>query len=166
MLKTKSQNGKVDLSAYTGIRLDIGCGANKQAGYVGMDIRPLPGVDIVQDLEEFPWPLEDESVLTALASHVIEHINPHKGVFLKFMDEVWRVMKPGGQFAIAVPHGASPGFLQDPTHCNPCNEATFFYFDPEHPSGLWNIYKPKPWKIEQLYLGANMFLEVLLVKRD
>jgi len=65
------------LNQQSGIRLDIGCGANKNPGFVGMDIRPLPDVDIVQDVEEFPWPLPDESVLMAVCSHVVEHINPH-----------------------------------------------------------------------------------------
>lgn len=154
----------------SGIRLDIGCGANKNPGFVGIDMLELPGVDIVWDLEEFPWPLPDNSVLTATASHVLEHINPHKGVFLKFMDEVWRVMKPGGQFAFVVPHADSHGYAQDPTHVNMINETTCHYFDPD-PEGrsmgpqLYNFYRPKPWKIEQQYYSPQANLEVLLTKR-
>ena len=59
-----------DLLKTAGIFLDIGCGANRQDGWVGMDIRPLPNVDIVQDVEQFPWPLPDECVKTAMASHL------------------------------------------------------------------------------------------------
>lgn len=59
-----------------GIKLDIGCGESKQADFVGMDVRPGPGVDIVHNLERFPWPLPDESVSFAMASHVLEHIRP------------------------------------------------------------------------------------------
>ena len=44
-----------------GIQLDIGCGANKQPGFVGIDIRPLDGVDIIHDLEVQPWPLDRKS---------------------------------------------------------------------------------------------------------
>ena len=80
-----------------GIRLDIGCGANKQPGWYGIDFQPLPGVDLVHDLMVFPWPLPDESVLVAMASHVVEHIPPHNLGFIKFMNEVWRVLKPGGE---------------------------------------------------------------------
>src|SRR3990167_451721 len=58
-----------------GIKLDIGCGENKNVGFVGMDIRPGVGVDIVQNLEKFPWPLPDECVSIAVASHVVEHID-------------------------------------------------------------------------------------------
>ena len=71
----------------TGIRLDIGCGANKQSGFVGMDMRDLPGVDIVWNWNNFPWPLPNGSVLVAMASHVVEHINPVDGNFLRWMDE-------------------------------------------------------------------------------
>jgi SAM-dependent methyltransferase len=150
----------------SGIRLDIGCGEGKHPGFVGMDNRPLPGVDIVHDVESFPWPLPDECVLTAVASHLVEHIEPHGGVFMRFMDEVWRVMKPDGEFAIVTPYAGSVGFYQDPTHCNPCNENTFRYFDPEDESGLWRIYKPNPWKIKVNNYNMNGNLEIVLIRRS
>lgn len=164
-----------------GIRLDIGCGAQKHGpDWVGMDLQPLPGVDIIHDFNVHPWPLPDESVITAIASHVLEHIpkvvidgGKTRFPFIEFMDEVWRIMKPDGQFAIAVPHGASPGFMQDPTHAAQINEATFAYFDPLSYDGqLYHFYKPKPWKIKTdaigepyLYFDPGSNLEVVLVKR-
>lgn len=190
------------LEENSGIRLDIGCGGAKQPNFVGMDVRDLPGVDIVHDVTMFPWPLPDESVLTAIASHLLEHIPPfqadpkllglirllvNKGIigandidsyigdydatpmFIKFMDEVWRVLKVGGEFAIAVPHGRSDGFLQDPSHCNAINEARWAYFDPFEPNTqglLWNIYRPKPWRIKHLTWSPDANIEVVLVKRS
>lgn len=148
-----------------GIRLDIGCGAGKQTGWFGIDMQPLPGVDCVHDLESYPWPLPDECALVAMASHVVEHINPAQGGFLRFMDEVWRLLKPGGEFAIVTPHGWSAGYLQDPTHCNPCNENTWVYFDPEHPSDFYRFYQPKPWSIKFLAWDYAANIEVVLVKR-
>lgn len=158
------------LLAKTGIRLDIGGGANPNLGFVNIDILPLKEVDIVWDLEKFPWPIGDETVLVATASHVLEHINPHKGIFIKFMDEVWRILKPDGQFAIVVPHGSSPGYIQDPTHVNPINETTFHYFDPDPElknigQSLYAFYRPKPWKIIQQVWNPQGNLEVLLHKR-
>lgn len=158
------------LKEKSGIRLDIGGGANPNPGFVNIDILPLKEVDIVWDLEEFPWPLPDSCVLTATASHVLEHINPHKGMFIKVMDEIWRVVKPGGQFAFVVPHAESPGYIQDPTHVNPMNETTMHYFDPD-PEGasmgmaLYQFYRPKPWRIVKQYFNPNGNLEVLLEKR-
>lgn len=151
------------LQRHSGIRLDIGCGANKQKGFVGMDRRPLKGVDIVHDWNDYPWPLPDESCQMVMASHVVEHVNPADGGFLRWMDELWRITAVGGQVAISLPHGYSPGYLQDPTHCNPCNEATWLYFDPDH--GLYGIYEPKPWRIEALASHPMANIELVLIKR-
>jgi SAM-dependent methyltransferase len=146
------------------IKLDIGCGGNKQKGFIGMDKRKLPGVDIVQDLEKYPYKeIPDGSCSTILGSHIIEHIKPEFTIPL--FDECWRMMKEGGQLVLSTPYAGSPGYWQDPTHCNGFNEATFQYFDPAWP--LWNIYKPKPWKIEPGFpmwdVSGN--LQVMLEKR-
>ena len=109
------------LAERAGVRLDIGCGRAKQDGFVGMDVREVEGVDIVHDLETFPWPIDPDTCLVVLASHILEHIKPWK-----FMDpagrpcvmgEIWRVLKPDGQLLISCPYGVSAGFVQDPTHC-------------------------------------------------
>lgn len=129
----------------------------------------MDGVDIVHDVEVQPWPLPDECVIMAVSSHLVEHINPHKFGFVNFMNEVWRVLKVGGQFAISCPHGYSSGYLQDPTHCNALNETTWSYFDPLEPSTggmLWRIYKPKPWRITFLNWSPTANMEVILVKRE
>jgi SAM-dependent methyltransferase len=159
---------KALIEAKGGIQLDIGAGASRQPGYVGMDIQELEGVDIVHDWNKYPWPLPDECVIRALASHVIEHVPPHNFGFINFMNEVWRIMKPEGQFAIVMPYAISPGMYQDPTHCNFCNETTWIYFDPledKTKGGLYKIYRPKPWKIVQLFWDTMSNMEVLLEKR-
>lgn len=159
---------KAKVKSLTGVRLDVGCGANKQLGFVGMDKRQVKGpdgkdiVDVIHDIEVFPWPFADESVLDILCSHIIEHIKPW--LMVDFMDEMWRVMKPGGQLVISMPYGVSYPYVQDPTHCNPCNEATFQYFDPRFP--LYKIYEPKPWLISFGFPTwiAGGWLELLMRK--
>ncbi len=181
-----------------GIRLDIGCGHNKQPGFVGMDVRSGPGIDVVQNLELFPWPFPDNSVSVAVASHVLEHIKPtlpdaklvalidlllakkvisqediknyvgeydHFGTFMRFMDEVWRILKPGAEFIFIVPYAGSQGYWQDPTHINPINEITMAYFDPMDRSNLYSIYRPKPWEIKNQSWNVHGFMEVILKKR-
>ena len=144
------------------LQLDLGCGSNKQPGFLGMDVRDVEGVDILHDIEDFPWPLESGSCLTIVASHIVEHIKPWYSV--DFMDECWRCLELGGKLLIATPYPGSRGFWQDPTHCNGWNEATFQYFDPNYP--LYYLYNPKPWKIEKGFpvYQVQGNLEVVLVK--
>ncbi len=156
-------------SKQQGVIVDLGGGNNSHPEAINLDILDLPGVDIVQDLEEFPWPLPDDCANLVIASHLVEHINPAKGIFIKFMNEVWRILKPGGKMMIACPYGSSSGQIQDPTHCNPCNEVTWAYFDPLEPNTdglLWRIYKPKPWRIECNVWDTTANMEVVLIKRN
>lgn len=147
------------------LNIDLGCGDNKQSNFFGVDYRDLPGVDLVQNLEEFPWDLPDDCAKLVIASHLVEHIDPAQGKFLKFMDECWRILKPDGELAIVTPYAGSPGYWQDPTHVNPCSHATWFYFDPLHASGLYYIYRPKPWKIKINKWSLTGNMEVVLIKR-
>lgn len=146
-----------------GICLDIGCGDDKQKNFIGLDKRPLPGADIVHDLEVFPYPLPDECCLTIVGSHIIEHIKPW--LTIDFFNELWRILKPKGQLALATPYAGSPPYWQDPTHCNGFTEVTFQYFDPDYP--MYAIYHPRPWKIAKGYpvWQTTGILEVLLEKR-
>lgn len=154
----------------SGVNLNIGSGAisdlnPKRPGWVWLDMQNLPGVDIIWDMETFPWPLPDDCVNMATASHVLEHIDPHKGVFINVMNEIWRVLKVGGQFAFVVPYAESHGMYQDPTHCNFINETTMSYFDPMHGNGFYQFYRPKPWKIAKQTFSRTGLLECLLEKR-
>ena len=148
----------------SGVNLDIGCGSNVQkdgGNWLGMDIRKLPGVDIVHNAEEFPWPLPNASCNKLLASHLLEHIKPW--LMIDFMNEAWRVMKPGGQFLIGVPYATSHGMYQDPTHIGFFNESTFTYYDPDY--YLYRIYEPLPWKIMRNAFQVTGNMEVILEKR-
>lgn len=128
------------------LRLDIGCGNAKTAGCFGIDLRPLPGVDLVWDIEEFPWPLPDDCARVAFMSHVFEHLTPRK--VLPFMAELHRVCQHGAQVLISGPHGVEFRYVQDPTHQRPVNSATFAYWDKAHPSRLWEVYMPPIFHLE------------------
>ena len=146
------------------INLDIACGANKNKGFVGIDLRPLPGVDIVHDLEVFPWPIESGSVRLAIASHFVEHLDPC--IFYRFygrsMEEFLFLM--GNFYSYALSWIA--WLLARPHPLQGWNEATFQYFDPDYP--LYQIYKPKPWKIRKGFPTWQMQgnLEVILNKAE
>ena len=149
------------------VSLDLGCGRWKNKNFVGIDIMAGEGVDIVHDLEKTPWPLPDECADLISASHLVEHINPANFGFIKFMNEAWRVLKPGATIMIAHPYAGSPGYWQDPTHINGCNEATWTYFDPMYREGyLYAIYEPAPWKILDCTYKPEGNLEIALEKRQ
>ncbi len=147
------------------VKIDLGGGANPQPGFINFDVRPLPGVDIVHDWEELPWPLPDHCATLIMAGHVVEHVNPAKFGFIKWMDECWRVLKYDGQLMITTPFAGSTGYWSDPTHINPCTNRTWEWFDPLHPSRLYFQYKPKPWRIQNCFWSVDGNLECLLVKR-
>ena len=148
------------------IKIDLGGGKNPQNKFINIDRRRLKNVDIVHDLETTPWPLPDNCATLVMASHIVEHINPAKEGFIKFMDECWRVLKIGGQMMIATPYAGSEGYWSDPTHCNPCTVQTWGYFDPENTGNLYEVYKPKPWRVVQCFFQSNGNMEVLLQKRS
>jgi len=117
------------------IRIDLACGNNKIEGFIGIDVEETPAVDIVHDLNKYPWPFDDNSVDEIHCSHYIEHI-PHdiKGEdkrdgLIQFMDECYRVLKPGSKLTIIAPYYTSIRAYGDPTHCRQICDWTFFYYN-------------------------------------
>lgn len=153
---------KSTLAKYQQYSLDLGCGANKQEGCVGLDKRKLVGVDIVHDIEDMPYPIADGTFTRVIMSHVMEHLKPW--LCLDIMNEIWRIMKTDGILMLSMPYPNSRGFWQDPTHIKSWNEVTCCYFDPSHDSGLYNIYQPKPWKIEANVWHGDGNIEIVLRK--
>lgn len=108
-------------------KIDLACGQNCREGFEGVDI--WPGAPIVHDLSIYPWPFADNSVAEINCSHYVEHIqmefvdeigNPvvkgGQDSYLKFFDEVWRILVPDGWATITVPNARSNRAFQDPTH--------------------------------------------------
>lgn len=93
------------------------------------------------------------------------------GGFVRFMNEAWRILKPGGQFISVFPFAGSPGYWQDPTHVCPISHVTLAYFDPLAKDGagnlynLYSFYRPMPWKIVKCFYDHSGFIEVALEKR-
>lgn len=113
------------VSASTGqVGLDIGCGPYKASGFIGLDMCRVDGVDVVADLESRVLPFAANSFDVVYASHVLEHIQNLD----KLMQEVSRVLKPGGLFLVRVPYAGSLRAFQDPTHVRFFTLKTLEYF--------------------------------------
>lgn len=108
------------------VKYDLGCGRNKQPGFIGVDLYS-PDADIKADLMETPWKFaKDNSASEIFASHFLEHI-PH-GTRWRFMEECYRVLKPEGIMRIFVPNWKSERAYGDMTHQWPPVVAMFFFY--------------------------------------
>jgi len=86
-------------SALTGLKLNIGCGANRKPGWVNIDL--APNVDLSLDLRE-RIPLADGSARLIYSEHFFEHLD-YPGDALRFLGECRRLLAPGGIFSVGVP---------------------------------------------------------------
>ncbi len=109
--------------------LDLGCGARKRPGRIGVDKVDLPQVNIVADLEAGLPFLPDRSVDEIHCRNVLEHIENFEHLFT----EIVRVLKDSGRACLFVPHFSNPYYWSDYTHKRPFGLYTFYYFvDPEN----------------------------------
>ena len=105
--------------------MKLNLGANDRAfpGFLSVDI--VPPADEIADLTQ-PWPWPDSSVEEILAYDVIEHL-PDKRLT---MNELWRVLKPGGIARIQVPDASEgDGAFCDLTHVSYWTRSSFEYFE-------------------------------------
>jgi SAM-dependent methyltransferase len=65
--------------------------------YIGLDLRPGPGVDVVGDAESLPQ--ADGSVGTVIAMNTFEHV-PR---FWRAFEETYRVLRPDGALLVSCP---------------------------------------------------------------
>jgi SAM-dependent methyltransferase len=129
------------------LKLDLGCGTRKQEGFIGVDSMSFKGVDMHCDLAKTPWvltpwatrsdtgetyavpgadPLPNESVAEVFCCHFIEHLDAQERI--NFVNELWRVLVPGGKAVIIVPYWASARAYGDLTHkWPPVSEFWFGY---------------------------------------
>lgn len=107
--------------------LDVGCGANKFEGAVGLDNNPRTAADVIHDLGVVPYPFPDDEFDLIVSRHVIEHVPD----VMAFVGELYRITKPGGTIRLVTPHYTNPDWATDPTHRNHFNSYTFNTFTPE-----------------------------------
>jgi hypothetical protein len=101
------------------LKLNLGCGRKKLPGFLNVDKEAACAPDQVVDLEVFPWPFADGSAERVVLSHVLEHLGAATEVYLKIIQELYRVCAPDATIEIAVPHPRHDSFLSDPTHVRP-----------------------------------------------
>lgn len=122
--------------------LDLGCGAIPRNPF---NAEELFGIDVMEnlagniksaDLVVEKIPFEDESFDYLTAFDFIEHVPRlvyapnRRNAFVELMNEVHRVLKPGGIFLSHTPAYPHAVAFRDPTHVNIITDETFpYYFD-------------------------------------
>ena len=112
--------------------LNLGSGPRRIEGAVNLDVTSDTGPDVVHDLDEYPWPFDDDQFDTVVASDVIEHLDDIAAA----MGELHRICARGAIVHINVPHFSSDGAYTDPTHRHYFGAFTFDYFSDSHPLTL------------------------------
>jgi SAM-dependent methyltransferase len=134
-------------------RLNVGCGRDVRSGWLNLDVARLPGVDVVHDLDRFPWPFEDNSFDEIVLINVLEHLSDT----IKAMNELYRISAPGAKVTVRVPYWNSPDAISDPTHKASFNERTFDFFDPTTANGRdRSYYSSARFKIERLFFYVRI----------
>jgi len=108
--------------------LELGCGLNKvKKDSVGVDISTLSDADVIMDIDDPPWPFDSGSFDEILCLHVFEHLNNRLAV----IEEIHRVLVPGGRVIISGPHFSSVTFWNDITHRFPFSFRMFDFLEPD-----------------------------------
>ncbi len=109
--------------------LDVGCGNAKTVGAIGIDSNPNTAADILHDLNQYPWPLADDSFDRIVCNHVVEHITD----FVRFVEELVRVARAGASIEIVTPHFTNRFSYTDPTHLRHLSLFSFDFFIDQPP---------------------------------
>ncbi|MBI1748037.1 MAG: class I SAM-dependent methyltransferase [Acidobacteria bacterium] len=111
------------LPKLTGRVLDVGCGGKpyedwlpKATHHIGIDVVAGPKIDIVIAPQQ-SWPLRTAAFDVVLCSQVLEHVADLPLV----LDEIYRVLKPGGELVITMPfafneHGSPEDYRRLSVH--------------------------------------------------
>jgi SAM-dependent methyltransferase len=111
------------LTRPAGRQLNLGCGTDVRPGFVNLDVAPLPGVDVVHDLDDLPLPFEDGSFAEVVCKDLLEHVD--LGAVLS---ECHRLLVPGGLLHMQSPHFTASAFYADPTHRRAFSIETLHFF--------------------------------------
>lgn len=119
-------------------------GAPREMDYLDYPVMPLPQdswgrtegepLTIIRGL-----PFENDSIRSIISHHALEHVGAG---FIPLMDDIYRVLEPGGTFRCITPLFPSTSAVADPDHCRYFMEDTWISFcghlgSEDNPTGSW-----------------------------
>jgi SAM-dependent methyltransferase len=138
--------------------LNLGCGQRHRADCLNVDHLAAVEPDLVLDLDRYPYPLPSGHFERIYAFDVVEHLED----IPRFMEEVHRLLAPGGEIEITTPHFSCDNSFVDPTHRHHLSYFSFDYFTEGHP---WSFYSPTRFVNVQRLLVFRQTLAARLVAR-
>ena len=111
------------------MKLNLGCGENRIDGFIGVDKIKTLAVDVIHDLNIFPYPFPGSSADEIIMDNVLEHLED----VISVMEETYRLAAPGAIVMIKVPYFKSNSAFTDPTHKHFFTETSFKYFSANNP---------------------------------
>ncbi len=142
------------------MKLNLGCGTEILRGYINIDNVKLDGVDVLHDINKFPYPFDDGTFDEIYCSHILEHVDNLPAV----MRELKRICKPGARIKIRGPHFSCGVSYRDPTHKRYFSYFTFDYFSD------YCFYAPVKFKVirrgfnftRTKFIPLNFFINPIL----
>jgi SAM-dependent methyltransferase len=137
--------GKNFLTFTRSTSLDLGCGRTPRNP---LNASRVHGIDLFEDsslqvkkadlvLEKIPFPDQSMHYVTAFdfLGHIprLLYLPQRRYPLVELMDEIFRVLKPGGIFLSVAPAFPAPQALENPAQVNFITEGTFSHFCSESP---------------------------------
>lgn len=135
-------------------KLNLGCGNKPLRGFVNHDLRQhSPHVEVAWDLNDLPWPWDDEEFEMVVALSVLEHL---RQCLLDSMDEMWRILKPGGLAVVKLPFWKANITWEDLTHLHMVGPGVMDQLDPRTKRGhdYW-FYTRRKWQIDKRQMNRG-----------
>jgi len=95
---------KVAKALREGLRINVGCGHIPIERYVNVDVRELPGVDVIAEAGRMPF--DPASVVELYSAHLVEHF-PREQLRREILPYWKSLLAPGGTFRSVVPDAAT-----------------------------------------------------------
>ncbi len=138
-------------------KLNLGAGRKSLKDYVNLDMFKLPGIDVVHDLNKYPWPFKDHAFSEVRCPYVLEMLSD----FIKAVEEIYRISKPNAIIKVSSPLFPNMRSAQDPLTKTLMTYNTFDYFAPsKHHLNYYSKAKLKVLKREIVF-SRNKYLRWL-----
>lgn len=156
---THDPHSKYQFDEVGGLKLNLGCGNDIRgplhgagSGWLNVDLMPQDNERVLHfDMCHIPWGFVDNKFSLIYASHVMEHIPPTirrgRDILFVIMDEMHRVLKPGGKLVIRVPLGGSDGCWDNPQHYRAWRPSWFQFFEKDRE---YNYLVDRHWIVESI----------------